>query len=253
MTPNRRLRREREPSTSSNSSSSSSTHSHRSHPHTPRRPHPQPFRASSDPLLYPAMKPTPWSPKTTKSQNNLFPQVLGVSNKNTPWLSSPHTPHTITSSTSLTEIWQGQEVALPHYADSTTHNTWSNLTRPSNALPNWSSVPVETLTSWCPEVCPTSNSLADRNIWKNVRHGNEQQNGGLDSLYAQSSRFYSLFNTDHSSPFMNFHSPLPPTSGDVDHVINPERQLDDSSLARTNETGSGSQSRASSYDEWPNI
>ena len=238
VTPQKPVRRERKHSTSSTSSGSS--FSHRSHPHTPPRPHPVPTRASSDPLLYPSSKPSPWGSKMSESATNMFPQL--PSNDQL-WTTPANHPHTLTSSPPHTDVWQRSDLAPrpPQYAVTATHDsTWSDV----NSLhPNWTNTNVETLTSgqaWYPK---EFNSLLlngnDHSIW----HGNEQQNGGVGPLVPQNSRFYSLFSSEVSSPlFMDFQ---PSGGGSADHVISTE--LDNSNLAST------STNDDPSFDEWPNI
>ena len=90
-----------------------------------------------------------------------------------------------------------------------------------------------------------SQSLLNETIWQD-HPDNVQQNGGIESLNTQNSRFYSLFSkgTSTPKPLLDFQ----PSGGEPDHVIDIENRLDDTNLASTNTT-----EEDQSFDEWPNI
>ena len=256
VTTQKPVRRERKHSTSSNSSGSSYTHPHRSHPHTPPRPHPVPMRASSDPTLYPSReclstKTTPWTSNTAESINTAFPN-LPVSEQSTlPW--SYH-PHSITSNAPT--VWPEIEVSptLPQHTSTAAQHTCENQTLPTTHLPRWAGQSVETLTpnqGWCPSQSQLyPNAPSDSSLWQNfdVWQDRRYQNGrGNGPLISPNGRFYSLFNNEVSSPFMDFQS-LPTSTAASGHVTNTERPLGDDHLA-----GTCSAESNTGYDEWPSV
>ncbi len=244
VTPQKPLKRERKHSTSSTSSGSCS--SYRSHPQTPPRPHPLPTRASSDPILYPAQKLSPWTAVTTSGPVSNTPPCPP---SETALWSPPSQPHTVTSGTPGTEPWQQSDLVTRPFSTAIVPNhTWSDLNTSDSFFANWMSPPpVETVVpgqTWYPQ------TLLNASIWQDhsvvVGPGNPQQNGRVESLVPQNSRFYSLFSKEVSTttpPLLDFQ----PSAGDADHVTNTENRLDDTNLAST------STEDDPSFDEWPNI